>query len=457
MRSRKFLLIVSLLLALATTLGGTLAYLTDTDSDINIMTLGNVDIVQQENSEDGFLQGQPLYPAYYTGEPDLNATGAVEKRVNVKNTGSTDAYIRTVFAFEAGELTKEEFDQFIHLMWNVDETALTWETDKVTIKDEQYFLAWYTYPAAVEANTETEATLLGVVMDKDADSDVMTKLGDSDYNILVVSQAVQTTNFDALYAEEGAAGVLDEAFGALSENSHPWMDWNGLDDEDGDQAPDDTVFVSNAAELIQAIEDGAEHIMLIDDIVVDETIDFMYKDSSGAPLYMKYKDITLYLNGHDITVEDDALLDGKTYANGALLVHYSTLNIVGEGSLNTENQSIGVYGWAHSNINIYGGTYTSNASNRNESAVYVNNPNVMIHVYGGDFTNCDYAFNVKDSCGSTACIVLHEGIEFKQFLKSGTTDVIQSDINAGRIVLAEGCTLQTTTIDGVTWHKVVKE
>jgi len=457
MRNRKFLLIVSLLLALATTLGGTLAYLSDTDSDINIMTLGNVDIVQQENGEDGFHQSQPLYPAYYTGEPDTNATGAVEKRVNIKNTGSTDAYVRTVFAFEAGELTKEEFDQFIHPMWNVDETALTWEADKVTIKDEQYFLAWYTYPAAVEANTETDATLLGVVMDKDADSGVMTKLGDSDYNILVVSQAVQTVNMDTLYAAEGAAGVLNTAFGELSEASHPWMDWNGLDDEDGDQSPDDTVFVSNAAELIQAIEDGAAHIMLIDDIVVDETVDFMFKNNNGAPLYLKNKDITLYLNGHDITVEDDALLEGKTYANGALLVHYSTLNIVGEGSLNTENQSIGVYGWAHSNINIYGGTYTSNSSNRNESAIYVNNPNVMIHVYGGDFTNCDYAFNVMDSCGSTACIVLHEGIEFKQFLKNGTIDVIQSDINNGRIVLAEGCTMQTTTIDGVTWHKVVKE
>ena len=59
-------------------------------------------------------------------------------------------------------------------------------------------MAWYTYPDAVEANTETEATLLSVVMDKDADSDVMTKLGDSDYNILVVSQAVQTTTIDGV-------------------------------------------------------------------------------------------------------------------------------------------------------------------------------------------------------------------------------------------------------------------
>jgi hypothetical protein len=234
------------------------------------------------------------------------------------------------------------------------------------------------------------------------------------------------------------------------------MDWDGISDEEGDQAPDSTVFVSNAEELKQAIEDGASQIVLIADIDIDETTDFMFKDSNGAPLYMYHKDITLFLNGHNINVRENALLAGKTYANGALLVRYSNLDIVGEGSINAENQSIGIYGWAHSNINIYGGTYTGNASNRNESAIYVNNPNVVINVYGGDFTKCDYAFNVYNKECPTPVIILHEGIEFKQFLKNGT-DLVMQDINAGRIAMAEGCTLQTTEVDGVVWYKVVKE
>ena len=48
MKNRKLLLIVSLVLALTMSLGGTLAYLQDSDVDVNVMTLGNVQIEQHE-------------------------------------------------------------------------------------------------------------------------------------------------------------------------------------------------------------------------------------------------------------------------------------------------------------------------------------------------------------------------------------------------------------------------
>jgi len=48
MKNRKLILCVSTILALAISLTGTLAYLTDTDADVNVMTLGNVDILQNE-------------------------------------------------------------------------------------------------------------------------------------------------------------------------------------------------------------------------------------------------------------------------------------------------------------------------------------------------------------------------------------------------------------------------
>ena len=109
MKNRKLLLIVSLVLALTMSLGGTLAYLTDTDEAVNVMTLGNVNIEQLENGKEeyGFENGQPLYPAYYTAEKYEEATdvvGKLDKTVTVKNEGSSDAYIRTVIAFEAGDL-----------------------------------------------------------------------------------------------------------------------------------------------------------------------------------------------------------------------------------------------------------------------------------------------------------------------------------------------------------------
>ena len=48
MKKSKLFLILALVLSLAVGLGGTLAYLTDTDEAVNVMTLGNVQIEQIE-------------------------------------------------------------------------------------------------------------------------------------------------------------------------------------------------------------------------------------------------------------------------------------------------------------------------------------------------------------------------------------------------------------------------
>ena len=81
----------------------------------------------------------------------------------------------------------------------------------------------------------------------------------------------------------------------------------------------------------------------------------------------------------------------------------------------------------------------------------------LVNVYGGTYTDSAYAFNVHDNCGSTTTIVLHEGIEYADFLKNGTTDVTKSDISAGRIAFADGCTLSEYDENGVAMNKVVKE
>ena len=161
MKNRKLILILSLVLALTMSLGGTLAYLTDTDADVNTMTLGNVKIEQLEYErvvdENGewvstgetdkygytpdelkeFEQNKPLLPAVFqdgmikwddrNGENkyqqswgQVGASGSnqlfddsvknvVDKFVFVKNTGKTDAYVRTIFAFELGDIAYENF------------------------------------------------------------------------------------------------------------------------------------------------------------------------------------------------------------------------------------------------------------------------------------------------------------------------------------------------------------
>lgn len=198
-------------------------------------------------------------------------------------------------------------------------------------------------------------------------------------------------------------------------------------------------------------------IILGADIRVDSSTPFMYTSSNGAPFYFYRTDVTLDMNGYDVIVDSDALMAGKAHANAAFLIHYSNFKLVGEGDIITNNKSIPLYGWAHSTIEVYGGNFGGNASSRNESAVYVNNPNVFIDVYGGTYLDSKYAFNVHDNCNTTTVITLHEGVVFETFLKNGTVDVIASDINNGRIAIADDCKLETYTENGKTLNKVVKK
>ena len=196
-------------------------------------------------------------------------------------------------------------------------------------------------------------------------------------------------------------------------------------------------------------------LVLKEDIVIDNGDRFMYDNSNGAPLHFYGVKGILDLNGHSIRVTSNALLDGKTHANAVLLFQYSDVDIVGEGSIIAENKSIPVYAWANCTVDIYGGNYVTNASGRNESAVYVNNASALVNVYGGTYTDSAYAFNVHDNCGTTPVMVLHKGITYADFLKNGTTDVTASDINNGRIIVAEGCELYEYEENGVGMNKVV--
>ena len=163
MKNRKLLLIVSLVLALAVSLSSTLAYLTDTDSDVNVMTIGNVDIEQLENGENGPIDVLPLYPAFWTGDvawdEATDIKGAVDKEVTVENVGNSDAYIRTIFAFEAGNgdtslCPKDtEFDPYIHLDF-ADDVTVEWYGRSggvytYVIDGKTFYFACVTYPEAV--------------------------------------------------------------------------------------------------------------------------------------------------------------------------------------------------------------------------------------------------------------------------------------------------------------------
>ena len=258
----KKLLLTLLVVTLSVTAGvaGTLAYLQDEASDVNVMTVGNVHIAQHEYERvtdangnytiidvDGiksyelqeFTQGKPLYPfvgevnngydstPVRLGQLGHNSRGGMDvfpaknvqdKFVVVENTGSSDAYVRTIVAFEAGSLAEEEWYKVIkysaHFTWK--ETQDWFVTE---INGNNYYLVEFVYngyqdvqhpngvltPGDFTYNSLAQVYMFDTATNEDVEA--LDGNNNGTFDILVLSQAVQTAGF------ENANSALDEGFG----------------------------------------------------------------------------------------------------------------------------------------------------------------------------------------------------------------------------------------------------
>ena len=274
-KERKYAMkkVITWLLVLALTatvsIGATLAYLTDTDEDVNVMTLGKVKIEQLEyervdtetKDDDAVVQkfkdDKPLYPAiidkenfnwetnegsvdweqigkegYTSGiwNPD-EINNEVDKMVFVKNKGDYDAYVRSVIAFEANGYTLEQFKALFHL--NINETDWTWEWVETPVAipnydgngTTNYIVATATYNKVLKPGELTEISLSQIALDPSATNEDVAGFGDT-YQVLVKSQAIQAEGFD------DPAEALNTGFDAISSANIPWetdSPYSGID------------------------------------------------------------------------------------------------------------------------------------------------------------------------------------------------------------------------------------
>ncbi len=256
-----WLLVIALTATLA--VGGTLAYLMDTDEDVNVMTVGQVKIdqleyerVDTETKGDNakvqeFHDNKPLFPAvvdkdnfnwetnesyvdwsqigkdgYESGiwNPD-EINNEVDKMVFVKNKGDFDAYVRTVIAFEAGNYTSlDQFQSKVHLNLNETDWKWEWTEEPITIGESKYFVATATYNKVLKPGALTEISLSQIALDPSATNEDVAGFGDT-YQVLVQSQAVQVAGFQNDENElVNAKTALDEAFGTIptEEDEYPF-------------------------------------------------------------------------------------------------------------------------------------------------------------------------------------------------------------------------------------------
>lgn len=264
---KKKILSLCLVLALAATavIGGTLAYFTDTEDEINVFALGNIviDLVEEQRNADGdeleeFVDGKLLLPIVGSAQGEKEKVGGynlptaenwVDKIVTVDNEGPQDAYVRVLFAFPA-KMDDAQSAAEMMLHWNYDgsEAAGTWtRTDcgvTVTLGGEEYNVYNYTYnPILTKKDTDGATTaspaITGVYIDSrvnatvDANGNITytmvngrketvsaTYAKDTAPKLYVLTQGVQAAGFEA----QGADAALTAGFGAVTkENAQTWF------------------------------------------------------------------------------------------------------------------------------------------------------------------------------------------------------------------------------------------
>ena len=415
MKKKLLALVLVVVLALTSVIGGTMAYLQDTDEAVNVMTLGNVDIKQieqervtQTNSGKDELQefqdDKPLYPAvgeikwvetdsgrafqeWPTGGSsalfDAGLKNVVDKFVFVENSGKSDAYVRTWFAFEAGSLTAAEMNNgMIH--WNRNDTHWDWtdfsEDMVATIDGVKYYLRVATYKGntgtdgsehkdgVLGSGETTRPSLLQVFLDSKAGNETIAAFGDT-YEILVFSQAIQTEGF------ENATAALNEGFGEPVAENHPFGglfpdEWDGTADTSWYNETD-TEFVITTAEQLAGLA-----------VLVDGGNSFEGK------IIKLDSDIDLYVEGDEepISFEPIGSYEYDTAFSGTFDGQGYTISNMYQNGWALEN---GIYDGDDLGLGLFG--KVSNATIRNLKIDKANQPsefNLIGSVAGAAYGEC---------------------------------------------------------------------
>lgn len=324
------------LLGASLSLAGTFAFLQDeTETAYNVMTSGKVKIEQIELERNAdktafvdFTKGKPADPAVYNAgntEPifadgvvdwtGIGSVGAnalyadsignvVDHVVFVENTGKNAAYIRTVIAIEAPvglDVNK------IHINTNKD--GIAWETiNNATIKGVNYLVMVATYEEAIAGGAPTAPSLLQLYLDPTTVNEDTALFGDT-WDVLVLSQAVQTTGFQTPDGVLPADHALDVAFGDITATNTPWTREN----DPQDATPP---YVANTADELAGFLANGGSIVIAEDITI----------GSSMPVT---KDTVLDLNG--MTIDAAGTISGCPIflKNGKLVVKNGTLNLDG--------------------------------------------------------------------------------------------------------------------------------
>lgn len=486
MSTNKKLIILSIALLLCITIGGTLAFSTSIEDETNILSTGKVEIKQHEyeRKKDAsgrytselikFTQGQDIDPAYYVDRQvkydetsqswdsigvnsdnllyDESVKNVIDKFVFVENTGKTDAYFRTIIAFEC----PNGFDySLIHFNINNNSKFQWGDIGYANINGNRYYLKVATYKEVLATGETAIPSLLQVYLDPKTTNQDMDLFGNT-FDILVKTQATQSI--------EGISSknVLDEVFGDLVDTL-PW---------DGEIIP---CIIKNKDELRTLFKNGGN-------CVLDANLEF---DGDLGTSYTSVpsikKSVVLNTNGYNLITSAKSNINYNMFIpvgeNGKL-----TLN--GNGSINLTDEAISlannsvIYSYSNGEVIINGGSYHSSGAKYNiaiwaegNSVITINDgnftntgdksslifatQNAKIYINGGIFRTSSLEENDLLNTGDhspNARIIISGGT----FINVDPSTPRSDDV--GRIIIEDGYkVISETQTNGDVWYMVVPE
>ena len=222
-------------------IGGSLAYLSDTDTKTNVFTHGDVTIDLWEN----FKDNSKLLPATGSAQ-DGTLQNGVKKEVFVTNTGSEDAYVRVHIAIpqilDNGDPTFDAGQNVLHFNYNDESIGEgKWDWSKSTgapYEGEWNFYTtqihgiWYnvyvvTYGEALAGTSNTDPNASKVTVDAmhqvyldskvtNDDLKAIDKVLGSEWHIHVIAEGTQAEGFNDAYE------ALNAAFGVPGKYTVDW-------------------------------------------------------------------------------------------------------------------------------------------------------------------------------------------------------------------------------------------
>ena len=379
MSKKTIALVLCMVLALTLGLGNTLAYLTDSDADVNVMTLGKVDILQNEQqwnddktALEPFENNKPLLPYVgalgwdNTDEDDgayrtFTMENVVDKYVSVTNTGNSDAYVRTILAAEMGEY--ESLDEFRYNIIGFSENFAdgatfdfpgTWEWDDffvAQIDGKNYMIMTATHHDVLEPGETTIPSLLQVYMNKACGNEEVEKVDGNDngtYDIIALSQAVQAQGFD------NAKDALKEGFGEVNaaniqEWFGSWEDWSpetgeiGSPGDENDTNNPPLSYEGDPAELAKLLSEATDANSGDMTITLDDNYDMTGFD--WEPIYVDgYHGagiVTLEGNGHTIKGLNAPLFKGGFAGKSGIVI--KDLSIIDSNIVSDHSTGAGAF------------------------------------------------------------------------------------------------------------------